>query len=83
MGGVRYFDNLCVCPLFAHYRPRSDDDQLTRSQREAILSRLASHPHVVQTYATSVTKLTEPMFKAKVGTGGRTPAGHGYRKGMG
>ncbi|GFR50781.1 hypothetical protein Agub_g13046, partial [Astrephomene gubernaculifera] len=42
----------------------STDDQLVRSQREALLSRLASHPHVVQTYATSVTQLTEAMFKA-------------------
>ncbi|KAG2483356.1 hypothetical protein HYH03_017756 [Edaphochlamys debaryana] len=39
------------------------DDQLIRSQREALLSRLASHPHVVQTYATLVTQLAEPMFK--------------------
>ena len=35
-----------------------DNDSLARNKREALLSRLASHPHLVQTYATGTTAVS-------------------------
>ncbi|GLC74151.1 hypothetical protein PLESTF_001467400 [Pleodorina starrii] len=69
-GGCVYIGRWRGCQVAIKFIVSSDDDQLTRSQREALLSRLASHPHVVQTYATSVTQLTESMFKPKDGAAG-------------
>ncbi|GLC58496.1 hypothetical protein PLESTB_001367400 [Pleodorina starrii] len=74
-GGCVYIGRWRGCQVAIKFIVSSDDDQLTRSQREALLSRLASHPHVVQTYATSVTQLTESMFKAKDGAAGDTHPG--------
>ncbi|KXZ45645.1 hypothetical protein GPECTOR_52g45 [Gonium pectorale] len=64
-GGCVYIGRWRGVTVAIKFIVSSNDDQLVRSQREALLSRLASHPHVVQTYATSVTQLAENMFKAK------------------
>ncbi|GLI63145.1 hypothetical protein VaNZ11_006054 [Volvox africanus] len=64
-GGCVYIGRWRGVTVAIKFIVSSNDDQLTRSQREALLSRLASHPHVVQTYATSVTQLTEQLFKSR------------------
>ncbi|EFJ51709.1 hypothetical protein VOLCADRAFT_120439 [Volvox carteri f. nagariensis] len=69
-GGCVYIGRWRGVTVAIKFIVSSNDDQLTRSQREALLSRLASHPHVVQTYATSVTQLNEAMFKPKGGMPG-------------
>lgn len=44
-----------------------DNDSLARNKREALLSRLASHPHLVQTYAVGTTVVSMAASLSRLG----------------
>ncbi|GFR47950.1 hypothetical protein Agub_g9754 [Astrephomene gubernaculifera] len=61
--GNVYSGTWCGVPVAVKFMITGDPSQLQRQQREAALSRLASHPHLVQTYAVAVAQLTHAHFR--------------------
>ncbi|KXZ53260.1 hypothetical protein GPECTOR_7g1154 [Gonium pectorale] len=61
-GGNVYTGTWCGMPVAVKFMLSGDVGQLQRQQREAALSRLASHPHLVQTYAVAAAQLTPSHF---------------------
>ncbi|KAG2436432.1 hypothetical protein HXX76_006735 [Chlamydomonas incerta] len=61
--GNVYTGTWCGMPVAAKFMISGSEDQLQRQQREAALSRLASHPHLVQTYAVALDQLRASHFR--------------------
>ncbi|KAG2436439.1 hypothetical protein HXX76_006742 [Chlamydomonas incerta] len=68
--GNVYTGTWCGMPVAAKFMISGSEDQLQRQQREAALSRLASHPHLVQTYAIATAQLLPVHFRSEYGGGG-------------
>eukprot|EP00198_Chlamydomonas_reinhardtii_P010666 XP_001700003.1 predicted protein [Chlamydomonas reinhardtii] len=68
--GNVYTGTWCGMPVAAKFMISGSVDQLQRQQREAALSRLASHPHMVQTYAIATAQLLPAHFRTEYGGDG-------------
>ncbi|KAG2486481.1 hypothetical protein HYH03_014785 [Edaphochlamys debaryana] len=66
--GNVYSGTWCGMPVAVKFMLSGDVDQLLRQQREAALCRLASHPHMVQTYAVAAAQLTPAHFQSDTGS---------------
>ncbi len=64
-------------PVAVKFMLTGDTSQLQRQQREAALSRLASHPHLVQSYAVAVAQLTAAHFVPEHRAPSTMNSGHG------
>ncbi|KAG2454628.1 hypothetical protein HYH02_000469 [Chlamydomonas schloesseri] len=76
--GNVYTGTWCGMPVAAKFMISGSVDQLQRQQREAALSRLASHPHLVQTYAIATAQLLPAHFRGEHGgcCGGGSGSAH-------
>ncbi|KAG2454621.1 hypothetical protein HYH02_000462 [Chlamydomonas schloesseri] len=81
--GNVYTGTWCGMPVAAKFMISGSVDQLQRQQREAALSRLASHPHLVQTYAVATDQLRSSHFRRAQPSGIMDGAGFFYRNSAG